>query len=125
VTLITLRYLKLQFLQAFSLTVFIVFKSPKDLFSQFNKCPTIQFSVFQYPHFFYAEQRLLLQRNKAIIEAKLASLNEGGKLIAVLDDYDIINAEETIKSQQLGIDLDFLVKRLGAENSESIVSSDD
>jgi len=60
-------YLGLQILQSFSVIVFVTFKQPVDLFSVFNKRPDIQFSVFQYPNFFYAEQRLRLMQNKDLI----------------------------------------------------------
>jgi len=103
------KYLELQIVQNLSLFIFVSFKQPFDLFSKFSKCPEIQFSIFQYPHFFYAEQRLVLMQNKAIIADKLADLNQDGKLFAVLDDDDILNASETIQREKLGMDIDFFV----------------
>jgi hypothetical protein len=65
--LLSTDYLGLQILQSFSVIVFVTFKQPVDLFRVFNKRPDIQFSVFQYPNFFYAEQRLRLMQNKDLI----------------------------------------------------------
>lgn len=90
--------------------IFVISKQPQDLFRNFSKRPDIQFSLFQYPHFFYAEQRLKLQTNSALIEKRLG---KGGQLLAVLDEDDILNAEETIRREQMGIDIDFLVRHVG------------
>jgi hypothetical protein len=38
-----------------------------------------------------------LQENTALLEEKLADKNKNGQLLAVLDEDDILNAEETIK----------------------------
>lgn len=100
------KYLELQIVQNLSLFIFVSFKQPFELFS---KCPEIQFSIFQYPHFFYAEQRLVLMKKKAIIADKIAEINQDGKLFAVLDDDDILNASETIQREKLGMDIDFFI----------------
>lgn len=95
-------------------------KKPVDLFSHFSKRPDIQFSIFQYPRFFYAEQRIQLQKNKALIEEQLASLNAGGKLLAVLDDDDILNVEETIRREKAGLTLSLIVAHVGQAEDEIV-----
>jgi hypothetical protein len=96
-----------------SVFIFIVFKRPEDLFKSFNKRPDVQFSSFQNQNFFHAERKATLQRNTEYLKRKLQDLNKDGRLLAVLDEDDILNADETIRRQKLGIDINYLVKHFG------------
>ena len=43
--------------------IFIIFKKPQDLFKLFSIRPDVKFSIFQYPNFFYAEQKFKILKN--------------------------------------------------------------
>jgi hypothetical protein len=46
--------------------------------------------------------------NSRLLQKKL-----GDKTLAQLDEEDILHPEETLRSYRLGIDLDYLVRRVG------------
>ena len=64
-------YLKLELIQIVIVYIFVLSKRPQDLFKSFNKRPDVQFSMFQYPIFFYAERKAALQRNTWYLKQKL------------------------------------------------------
>ena len=41
------------------------------------------------------------------------------KLLATLDEDDILHPEEALKRQELGIDIDYMVKHLGQQGDDS------
>ena len=47
-------------------------------------------------------------RNVVVLEKSL-----GSEKLAQLDEEDLLNPEEAIRREQLGIDINFMVKRLG------------
>lgn len=112
-----IKYYSQQVIQLAAMFVFICSKQPVDLFKLFNKRPDVQFSIYQYPNFFHAERKYNLMHNAYLLRKKL-----GDKKLAQLDEDDILNPQETLRREKLGIDIDYLVKRLGQGSDDGSYS---
>lgn len=75
----------------------------------FNKRPEVQFSRHQYPKDEFIKQRIMLEKNRAILVKKL-----GEAEVAKLDEKDILDIKTTLDAHQnFGVDVTFMVRRLG------------
>ena len=92
--------------------IFVLFKTPKDCFICYSKATNIKYSMFQYVRFVYTEQYLTVQRNANLLE-KLQGLSSKNVLLADLDIDDYLDPKRTIERYTLGVDMDYMVARLG------------
>ena len=107
------RYLIQQMFQILGIYIMILSKSAKDCFFCFTKIKNIKYSIFQYVTYVYTEQMREVQRNAYKIWAKLNANKTMHNMNIVLDIDDYLNPKETIDRYMMGVDMQFMVERVG------------
>lgn len=116
------KYLFMQICQLLAFFVFLISKYPKDFFKSFSKMQNIKYSIFQKKRYIYADQFILLRRNAYLLEL-LKQRDKTGKQLIDLDIDDYLDPKRTLESYELGIDMAFMVSRVGGVYA--ITESDD
>ena len=88
-------------------------KSAKDCFACFNKITNLKYSIYQYVNYVYSEQIREVQRNAYKIWAKLNTMKGMRDIHIDLDIDDYLNPQETIDRHLAGVDMHFMVSRVG------------
>lgn len=91
----------------------ITFKSAKDCFFCFTKMKNLKYSIYQYVTYAYSEQVREVQRNAYKIWAKLNTMKAKRDLNIDLDIDDYLHPDETIDRYMMGVDMQFMVERVG------------
>lgn len=110
-------YLSLITGQILGIYIFVLSKRPFDLFKLFNKRPDVQFSMFQYARIENAEKKFTIQQNYELLREKMTKLGQSDRM-GQLDEDDFLNPAETLRRQELGLDMDFMVQHIGKGDSD-------